>query len=163
MVATLIILRGNSASGKTTLAAQLETRLPAGQTLVLHQDTLRRELLHASDHQGTLAVPLIETLAEFGRVHYRYTIIEGILRKDVYGEMLTRVKASFAPHAWSYYLTLPFEQTLARDATKPQPFGEETLRRWWRDQDQLSEDHILDAHSVAGLADQITQEVIKDE
>lgn len=163
MTPNLIILRGNSASGKTTLATKLATQLPEDHPLVLHQDLLRREVLHASDHPGTLAVPLIETLAEFGRSHYRFTIIEGILRRDVYGEMLKRVQATFAPFVWSYYLDLPFEETVARDATKPVPFGAATLQRWWRDQDQLSGDRVLTGHSTTALAKQIISEVIKDE
>lgn len=121
MTAKLIIIRGNSASGKTTLAAKLAAKMPQAQTLLLHQDMLRRDLLHASNREGTLEVPLIETLAEFGRQHYRCTIVEGILRRDVYGAMLRHVAATFAPSVWTYYLALPFEETVARDRTKPVP------------------------------------------
>lgn len=163
MTAKLIILRGNSASGKTTLANKLAAKLPENQTLVLHQDMLRRDLLHASDREGTLAVPLIETLAEFGRQHYQYTIIEGILRADVYGAMLNRVTTTFAPRVWSYYLALPFEETVLRDKAKPFPFGEPTLRRWWRDQDQLAGDEVLSGHSTSDLAEQIYREVMTHE
>ncbi|MFD1441442.1 AAA family ATPase [Lacticaseibacillus hegangensis] len=163
MTAKLIILRGNSASGKTTLANKLAAKLPESQTLVLHQDMLRRDLLHASDHEGTLAVPLIKTLAEFGRQHYQYTIIEGILRRDVYGPMLKDVAATFAPSVWQYYLDLPFEETARRDRAKAVPFGEATLRSWWRDQDQLAGDEVLGGHSTSDLAEQIYREVMTHE
>lgn len=159
----LIIIRGNSASGKSTLANKLAAQLPQEKTLVLHQDMLRRELLHANDHQGTPAVALIETLAGFSRSHYRFTIIEGILRRDVYGEMLERVKATFSPSVWSYYLDLPFTETMARDASKSRPFGELTLRRWWQDQDQLSGDQIVHNCSTTILADQIIAAILADE
>ncbi|MFD1393925.1 AAA family ATPase [Lacticaseibacillus jixianensis] len=57
MTATLILLRGNSASGKTTLANKLAARLPQAQTLVLHQDMLRRDLLHARTTKTRLRSP----------------------------------------------------------------------------------------------------------
>lgn len=44
MVATLIIIRGNSASGKSTIAKQLQAEL-GENTLLLSQDYLRREML----------------------------------------------------------------------------------------------------------------------
>jgi deoxyadenosine/deoxycytidine kinase len=160
---TMILLRGNSGCGKTTLANQLAARLPAKATLVLHQDLLRRELLHASDHAGTPAVDLIATLATFGQRHYRYVIIEGILRRDVYGDMLAALYAQFRPTAFAYYLNMDFAATLRRDALKPAPFGETNLRRWWREGDQLPFDQVLAAGETARLTQQIYLEVAHHE
>lgn len=160
---TLILLRGNSGCGKTTLANQLAARLPIKATLVLHQDMLRRDLLHASDHAGTPAVALIATLATFGQRHYRYVIIEGILRRDVYGAMLTTLYAQFRPAAFAYYLDMSFADTLKRDALKPTPFGETKLRRWWREGDQLPFEQVFAAGETARLTQQIYLEVAHHE
>ena len=38
---------------------------------------------------------------------------------------------------YAYYFDLPFEETVKRHHTKPvcHEFGEEELRRWWREKD----------------------------
>lgn len=44
----LIIIRGNSGSGKTTLAREIHNRLPRN-TLLISQDTVRRDMLRVKD------------------------------------------------------------------------------------------------------------------
>lgn len=56
MVATLIIIRGNSASGKSTIAKQLQAEL-GEDTLLLSQDYLRREMLGTKDVKILLPFP----------------------------------------------------------------------------------------------------------
>lgn len=48
MTSKLIIIRGNSGSGKTTLSKEIHRRLPHN-TLLIPQDTVRREMLNAKD------------------------------------------------------------------------------------------------------------------
>lgn len=59
MVATLIIIRGNSASGKSTIAKQLQAEL-GEDTLLLSQDYLRREMLGTKDGENTTTIPLFD-------------------------------------------------------------------------------------------------------
>ncbi|NRO84492.1 Uridine kinase [Lactobacillus helveticus] len=54
----LIIIRGNSGSGKTTLAKKIHELLPRN-TLLIPQDTVRREMLNVKDGENTLALPLL--------------------------------------------------------------------------------------------------------
>ncbi|WP_179395080.1 AAA family ATPase [Lacticaseibacillus absianus] len=131
---TLILLRGNSGCGKTTLADAL-ARAYGEEALLLQQDVLRRHVLHAGDHAGTHAVDLIADLIDFGRQFYPITIVEGILRRDVYGAMLQRAIERFGARAFVYYLDLPFALTVVRNA--PRHFSEVDLRCWWRPTDQL--------------------------
>ena len=57
----LIIIRGNSASGKTTTARALQQKL--GQnTMVISQDMVRREILRVKDGFDTLALPLMKEM-----------------------------------------------------------------------------------------------------
>ena len=50
----IIILRGNSGSGKTTVAKELQKKLGYG-TLLISQDAIRREMLYVKDGLGTKA------------------------------------------------------------------------------------------------------------
>lgn len=155
-MATLIIIRGNSGSGKTTLAKQLQAHFDTDNCLLLQQDLLRRDLLHASDHPGTPAVDLIETLLKFGLQHYSIVILEGILRKDVYGEMLQRFPALV------YYLDVPFEVTVEHNQQKDQPFSNDLLKRWWLEHDYLStNDHLLKAVGTTKMLQQIIADMKK--
>lgn len=112
----VILIRGNSGSGKTTVAKQLHTRLGAGN-LLISQDTIRRKLLQVKDRPNNLAIGLIETMILYGLHHCEYTIIEGILAKDKYGEMLKR-SVLLADEAFVYYYELTFEETVRRHQTK---------------------------------------------
>lgn len=47
-MAVLIILRGNSGSGKTSVAKKLQEKL-GPKTMLISQDVVRREMLHTKD------------------------------------------------------------------------------------------------------------------
>lgn len=135
-----VLIRGNSGTGKTTLAKKLQAHFGCQQCLLLQQDILRREVLHADDHEGTLAVDMIEILAEFGFKHYSIIILEGILRKDVYGKMLEKLCREFRGKTLIYYLDLPFDLTVRLNRQKDHPFTSTQLREWWLDKDYLTKD-----------------------
>ena len=85
----LILLRGNSGSGKTTVARALQRRF--GQnTMLISQDAVRRDMLRAKDGENTPALPLLTALLEYGAAHSGTTILEGILRADWYRPLLVR-------------------------------------------------------------------------
>ncbi len=63
MMARLIILRGNSGSGKTSVAKALQKRF-GHNTMMISQDMVRREMLWAKDSIGTKALPLLINLLE---------------------------------------------------------------------------------------------------
>ena len=58
----LIILRGNSGSGKTTVAKELQKKLrngtAGGHPLLLSQDVVRRDMLKVKDGPHTEAILL---------------------------------------------------------------------------------------------------------
>lgn len=157
MHSSLIIIRGNSASGKTALAEACRERLGATQTLVLSQDVIRRQILHTHDHTGTPAIGLIAALVEFGRQHYRYVILEGILRRDVYGRLLKTLMKNGWTASYVYYLDIPFTETCERDRQKTQPFGERALKSWWRPDDELTQS---DQRLTDGTITQWTAQVV---
>ena len=84
---TLIILRGNSASGKTTIAKQLQEYFGQG-TLLVSQDVVRRDMLRVHDTMGNLSHDLLCEITKYGKEKCELVILEGILNSRRYGDML---------------------------------------------------------------------------
>lgn len=135
----LIILRGNSGSGKTSVAKALQRRF-GRNTMVISQDTVRREMLWAKDGEGTKALPLLIDLLKYGRQNSEITILEGILYSECYLPLFETAVEEFGPNIFAYYYDLPFEEVLLRHSTKKEKFdfGEEHMRKWWRGKDYLT-------------------------
>lgn len=141
MASKLIIIRGNAGSGKTTTAKQLQSHLGHG-TLLVSQDVVRRDMLKVHDREGNLSIDLIYQIAAYGRDKCEFVIVEGILYKNRYGDMLNRLIQMYAPMTFTYYFDLSFEETVKRHNTRPlkMEFGEESLRAWWNPHDYLDVD-----------------------
>ncbi len=160
MTSKLIIIRGNSGSGKTTIAKEVCNRIGDGLsdgTMLVQQDTLRRDMLGK-----TSVIELIELLVEFGRKQNRIVVLEGILGFKKYGMMLNKLVSSF-DESHVYYLDIPFEETLVRHASKPNAheFGEKEMREWWKEKDYLGVpgEKILQADKSVG---DVVREIIND-
>ncbi|MDT2740442.1 AAA family ATPase [Enterococcus canintestini] len=134
----LIILRGNSGSGKTTVAKALQHSFPQGTVMNIGQDEVRRDMLNIKDDTSNLAVLAIETLAIFGCQHYPIVIIEGILSRKKYGHMLDKLQELF-DQTHCYYFDLSFETTVSRHQQRIQrfSFSEINMANWWLDKDYL--------------------------
>ena len=130
-----ILLRGNSGSGKSTVAKMLQRRFGRG-TLMIPQDVVRRELLWSRDGAGNPAVALMSEMARWGAQSGRIVIVEGILDAEVYEPLFRTLDAKF-DQVFAYYYDIPFDETLKRHETKPNraDFGEEDMRRWWKEKD----------------------------
>lgn len=158
----LIILRGNSGSGKSSLARCLQREL-GRNTLVIPQDTVRRDMLWARDGADTAALPLLMDLLRYGHARSEVTILEGILYAQWYAPLFQLAVELFGENIFAYYYDLPFEETLRRHGTKSNrfDFGEEDMRRWWKEKDYigfipektLREDAALDAAVRQVLSD----------
>jgi predicted kinase len=136
--ARLIVIRGNSASGKSAVAAEIRRRHGRGLAIV-GQDNLRRQVLRERDVPGGANIDLIDLTARFALDRGFHVIVEGILYADRYGEMLTALIADRADAARAYYLDVPWAETLRRHASKPQAaeYGEREMRAWYRERDLL--------------------------
>ena len=91
IMSKLIILRGNSGSGKTTIAKELQKKI-GSNTLVISQDAIRREMLMVSDGPDTLALPLLKDLLRYGKEHCETVILEGIMVADWYHPLFELAK-----------------------------------------------------------------------
>ncbi|WP_200800716.1 kinase [Agrobacterium sp. DSM 25558] len=134
----LILIRGNSGTGKSALALAIRNSLPRG-VAIIGQDLLRRNVLHVLDTKPSLAADYIEISARFALDRGLHVVVEGILREDIYGDMLRRVISSHQGITRCYRYKISFQETLNRHITKPNAaeFGENEMRQWWRDDDGL--------------------------
>jgi predicted kinase len=134
----LIVLRGNSGSGKSSVAAEVRARHGRGIALV-GQDNLRRIVLRERDVPGGANIGLIGTVARYALDHGFHVIIDGILRADAYGAMLDALRREHQGISHYYYLDVSFEETMRRHATRPQAteFGRAEMSRWYRERDLL--------------------------
>lgn len=131
----LIVLRGNSGSGKTSTAKALRGR----GTALVEQDYLRRIVLKERDIADGANIGLISQTARYALDHGYDVILEGILSAARYGDMLNTLRHDHVGESSFYYFEISFVETLRRHATRPQAsqFGIEEMRGWYRERDLL--------------------------
>jgi hypothetical protein len=131
-------LRGNSASGKSSVAAGVRERYGRGIAIV-GQDNLRRTVLREHDKPKAANIGLIGLTARYALDHGFHVIVEGILYASHYGDMLTALCADHRGATRLYYLHVPFAETLRRHATKAEAtkYGEAEMATWYRELDLL--------------------------
>ena len=159
----IIILRGNSGSGKTTVARQLQRQLGHG-TLLISQDVIRREMLYVRDEPENRAIPLLINLIEYGRRNCKYVILEGILYSDYYLALFDSILSEYKDNIHAYYFDIPFDETLIRHKTKlnSNEFGEEEMKRWWNDKNfiqSISEKTISSDMKIDTIVNLIIEQV----
>ncbi|NMH75554.1 kinase [Pseudonocardia xinjiangensis] len=134
----LVILRGNSGSGKSTIARAVRDRYGRGCALV-EQDYLRRTVLRERDVPGGNAAALIEHVVRFALDVGYHVICEGILHGSRYGPMLTRLAHAHRGATTVFYLDVPFDETLRRHTGRPQAreFTPDDMRGWYVPHDLL--------------------------
>lgn len=163
----LIILRGNSGSGKTTAAKELQAKFGAN-TMLISQDMVRREMLRVKDGADTKALPLMKELLQYGRSHSDIVILEGIMYADWYKPLFELANQMYGQkNIYAYYFDLPFEETLRRHQTKPncQEFGAKAMQRWWREKDfsdVLNETGITSEKDLESIVEEIYSAVVAD-
>lgn len=134
----LIILRGNSGSGKTTIAKGLQKKFGPG-TMLISQDVVRRDILYVKDGEKPKAEELLFQLAMYGKQHCEIVIIEGIFNSKWYNNFFKKILDEFSDDIFAFYFDIPFEETLKRHKTKPSAneFGKKEMRKWWNEKDLL--------------------------
>ena len=154
----LIILRGNSGSGKSTIAKELQSKF--GQsTMLISQDEIRRNMLNVDDGENTPALPLMKELLIYGSKHSDIVILEGIMNADWYKSLFELAIQVYGTEVFAYYFDLPFEESVKRHLTraKCQEFGAKEMRRWWREKDFSN---IL--HETSITAEKDMENIVKD-
>jgi hypothetical protein len=129
----LVVLRGESGSGKSSVAAGLRAARPEGTLAVVSQDLLRRDVLGGGPASHDPAVGLVDLTVRHALDHGFDVVLEGILGVIRHGEMLRRLRDDHRGLTRCYLYDLTFEETLRRHLTRPQAsdFGETEMRAWW--------------------------------
>ena len=133
----LIIIRGNSGSGKSSVAKAVRELLN-GRTALIEQDYFRRHILKEGENvQDSDIQGLLLQSVQFA-VGRKYTVVlEGILPSRKYREMFLKLTHEFSYLA--FYLDVSFEETLCRHETKPNcdEFGYQEMKDWYVPKDYL--------------------------
>ncbi|MEO3753847.1 kinase [Streptomyces sp. B6B3] len=158
----LIVLRGNSASGKSTVAARVRERYGRGMALV-GQDNLRRVVLRERDVPDGANIGLIATVARYALDRGYHVVVEGILYAAHYGAMLEALRRDHRGRTHHYYLDVSFDETLRRHATKPQAaeYGEAEMRDWYQPLDLLTggvETVLPESSTLVDTVDRVLRE-----
>ena len=146
----LVVLRGNSGSGKTTTAQEIRRRIGRGVAWI-EQDYLRRILLREHPGAGAPNIGLIDQTARYALEHGYHVILEGILNSAAYGAMLRQLIADHAGPTGVYYFQLPFDETLRRHSTRPlaKVITPDQMRQWYQACDLLGvpAEQVIDTSS----------------
>ena len=136
----LIILRGNSGSGKSTIAKKIREKAKHNKKIaIVEQDYLRRFILKEKENESEDNVELIMQTVVFALEKGYYVILEGILYSGRYEKMLKELVKKSDKY-YVYYLNISLEETLKRHSTKSNnsEFGEKEMRGWYREGDILN-------------------------
>jgi predicted kinase len=136
----LIIIRGNSGSGKSSIAREVRARYGRGCALI-EQDYLRRIILKELDGRDApgIAPRFIANAARFALDNGYHVILEGILWTGRYGDALRDLIGGRTGNTYAFYLDIPFDETVRRHATRPQvdDFTPDQMRNWYANHDAL--------------------------
>jgi predicted kinase len=145
-VRTLVVIRGNSGSGKSTVARELRLRHGRGCALV-EQDYLRRVVLRERDLPGGLAPAFITHTVAFLLGSGYHVVLDGILSAGKYRDALDELRRVHRGPAHFFYLNVSLEETLRRHGTRPQAveFTADDMRGWYNVDDLLHFDgeHVI--------------------
>jgi len=159
----IVILRGNSGSGKTTIAKELQKLLGYG-TMLISKDVLWLEIMHVKGQPNNKVAELMEIMITFAFENCETVILEGILSSKVYEKLFDKIKYLYEDNTYAYYFDLTFEETLKRHAQRStaHEFGETEMRTWWLEKDclpNISEKQLNAKMSKADIVDLILKDL----
>lgn len=140
MKSLLITIRGNSSSGKTTLAKGIQTSFRRGHVMCVSQDDIRLGVLNVKDRKNGLTPDLVKSMVNFGRGRIPIIVLEGIFGKEIYENMFDELQQEFNNHTLNYYYNVPFEETVIRHETSPKvnQFDTTRMASWYLQEDYMS-------------------------
>ncbi|WP_433220289.1 AAA family ATPase [Dactylosporangium sp. CS-047395] len=132
------MIRGNSGSGKTSVAHEVRRRYGRGCALI-EQDYLRRIVLREHDSGAPVAPAFIVDTVRSALALGYHAVLEGILHSRRYRQPLLDLLAGHGGTAAVYYLDIPFEETVRRHANRAAhvTFTPEDMRGWYAERDLL--------------------------
>jgi adenylylsulfate kinase-like enzyme len=138
----LIVLRGPSGSGKSSIARAIQIAQinQSKLTAYIEQDYFRRIVLKEKDVVGGFNIQLMKETVLFLLKNQHDVIMEGIFDTRRYEKMFKEIITLHLSNNFFFYMNISLDETIRRHDTKPNKdeFGEKELRDWYRENDQLS-------------------------
>ena len=133
----LIILRGPSASGKTTIAEKL-FELAKKKTALIQQDHYRfifKPSGGGSKPNSEVIHKMIEHNVSTALLAGYDVILEGILTVKSYQNIIERIIDSHEGESYIFYFNTSLEETIRRHQSKKGNFnyGSEEMKQWYAD------------------------------
>ena len=142
----LVVLRGNSGSGKSSVARELRRRHGRGCALV-DQDSLRRVVLWEHDLPGGLAPRLVAATARVALDHGYHVVVEGILTAARYRDELVGLAGDHRGRTTFFWFDVSLEETFRRHATRPlaAELSTDRMAEWYQPGDVLGvpDEHVI--------------------
>lgn len=160
MTPRLIVVRGNSGSGKSSVVEAIRAQYGRGIAYI-EQDYVRRIVFQELEEIDGANIELIAQMARHALSRGFHAVIEGILPTVRYGGMLAELHREHG--GYFYYLDIPFEETVRRHATrdKAAAFTADDMAAWYRSKDLLGEPRetvIDETSSLEATVQQILNE-----
>lgn len=137
---TLVVVRGNSGSGKTSTAREVRRRYGRGAALI-EQDYLRRIVLreHDSGTMPTIAPAFITATAHAALAAGYHVVLEGILHTGQYATPLRKLITEHPGRSYTFWMDVSFDETVRRHHRRPEPIdvSAEQMRAWFTPLDLL--------------------------
>jgi predicted kinase len=128
----LVVLRGLSAAGKSTVASEL-ARTCADKVAVLEEDYFRRVVLRRQD-KDRVACRRVQCACAVAALDSGFhVILDGILNARYYRAVIAELLARSPDTSSLYYFDVSLEETLRRHASKPiaSDVPVSSLRDWY--------------------------------
>lgn len=160
----LVILRGDSASGKTTTALALREEL-GPKVALIQQDYFRREILSNDDRpQRSRDASILVVGAAREALNLGYDVIlDGIFNLRDYSALFERLHDDHRGQTRIYQFDIGLDETIRRHAGRPlsKEFGEDKIRDWydgwqplpWHDETRVGGDVSTDDLVISILKD----------
>lgn len=158
----LIVLRGDSGSGKSTVARALQRELGG---VWIEQDYFRRTVLGEIGNYSPLSVELVQQSAALALRHGRTVIMDGMFNPRKYSMAFNALRDAHDGPSLFYAYDLTLDETLRRHATRPDKsidFGEKAMRGWYRGWDPLQgigEERITASEDLGATVARILRDI----
>ncbi|MEU8221482.1 AAA family ATPase [Kribbella sp. NPDC048915] len=160
MAPQLIVVRGNSGSGKSSVVEAIREQYGRGIAYI-EQDYVRRTVFQELAEPDGANIGLIGQMARYALARGFHAVVEGILPTVRYGGMLAKLAGDCGGHF--YYLDVSFEETVRRHATraKANAFSAADLAEWYSHRDLLERPQETVIDETSSL-DATVQQILDD-
>jgi adenylate kinase family enzyme len=134
----LIILRGPSAAGKSTIAKQLQGKYK--NIAVFEQDHFNQHLFRAQDREETSAArhEIVKQSVIIALAHGHDVILEGFYAGS-WKQTISEFLEIHPEDNYIFYFDISFEETVKRHSSrsKVDDFGPESMKKWYTRSEKL--------------------------